>query len=179
LDGGLFDVVPEADGRLQRVVVPAVAAVVRDLQATFDPANRPTHPLPPAPVPVPEPPVPVARPLAQVRWKADNFSYQVLLAGRDLIVEVYGDAAGGALPPHRHATTTHSWTVLAGCDDVCIGGHWLTRTPRRFGLLLRRCDDVCIGGHWLTLQQGETVLVPAGSYHGITTRRPPGWCCNR
>ncbi len=143
-DGGLYDLSPQPDGRLKRVLARPVAAALREVQAALDPDNLPTAPLPPEPLPPPETPVQVAQPLASARYKADNFSYQTLIAGDALTLELYCFGPNGALLAHRHDTTEHVLTVVAGEARVRIGGRSVT------------------------LRQGESVLAPAGLYHGIT-----------
>ncbi len=142
-DGGLFDLVPQPDGRLDRVLAGPVAAALRASQATLDPTNLPTTPLPAMPPPPAEPPVQVARTGGRTRFKADNFSFQTLLAGEALTVELYCFGPGGALPAHRHADTEHVLTVIAGEAVVQTGSSETT---------------VCAG---------ESILAPAGLYHGI------------
>ncbi|MGH2351309.1 MAG: cupin domain-containing protein [Chloroflexota bacterium] len=142
-DGGLFDISPRADGRLERVLARPVAAALRDAQAALDPVNLPAEPLEPEKVSPPTAPIDVLRPLEQARLKADNFSYQTLCAGESLSVEVYAFQPGALLTPHRHEATEHVLTVLAGAGEVRIG-------PRS----VRLCP-------------GETALVPAGTYHSI------------
>jgi quercetin dioxygenase-like cupin family protein len=142
-DGGVFDVVPQPDGTLRRVVAVPVAAALRAAQATFDPAHLPTEPLPADPAPPAARFYQIAKPLERARFKADNFSYQTLLAGEQLVVEEYCFQPGASLPAHRHTTTEHVLTVLSGTADVRIGAHWITLVER------------------------ETVLIPAGLYYGI------------
>ncbi len=142
-DGGLFDLEPQPDGRLGRVLAGSVAAALRQAQAALDPENLPTTPLPAEPAPVAESPLQVMRPAAQARFKTDNFSYQTLLVGADLIVELYCLGPGGALPAHRHAATEHVLTVIQGTALVRIGAAEVR------------------------LAVGESVLAPAGLYHGI------------
>jgi quercetin dioxygenase-like cupin family protein len=149
-DGGLFDLAPQPDGRLERVLAGAVAAALREAQAALDPANLPADPLPVEPPAPAEPPLQAARPLDRARFKADNFSYQTLIAGDALTVELYCFGPGGALPAHRHAATEHVLTVVAGAALVRIGAGEIA------------------------LRAGESVLAPAGLYHGIVneTREP-------
>ncbi len=147
-DGGLFDVVPEEDGTLRRVLDPAVAGALRTAQAHLDPANIPDEPLatesPYADLASPEP-TPI-RPAEQAKFRPDNFSYQTLHAGENLVVELYGFEPGSALPPHRHRETEHVWTVVEGEAHV-------------------RVDEA-----WAVLRRGESLAVPAGAYHMIHNR---------
>jgi mannose-6-phosphate isomerase-like protein (cupin superfamily) len=143
-EGGLFDLAPQPDGRLERVLVRPMAAALRAAQAVLDPENLPTEPLAAEPPPSPPAsPVEVIRPLERVRFKPDNFSYQTLLAGESLLVELYGLEPGASVSAHRHEATEHVLTVVSGEARV-----W-------------------VGSHWLPLRQGETLLVPAGLHHGI------------
>jgi len=90
----------------------------------------------------------VARPVEQVRSRTETFSYQRLLAGDSQVVERYAFEPRARLDRHRHPTTEHVLTVLAG--------------QGRFE----------IGEEAVSLRQGETVLVPAGVYHGIRNDGP-------
>ena len=147
-DGGLFDLSPQSDGRLRRVLSRPAAVSLREAQAALDPANLPTQPLPPDLPPGPHPPVQIARPQERARYKADNFSHQTLIAGEALTVDLYCFGPGGALPAHRHETTEHVLTVIAGEAKVRIGEHWVT------------------------LRAGESVLAPEGLYHGVINETP-------
>ena len=142
-DGGIFDVVPEASGELHRVLARPVAVALREAQAELDPANLPSEPLGPEPVAELPPSTGVLRPLQQVRFKADNFSYQVLTAGNSLLVEVYGLEPGASVTAHRHRETEHVLTVMAGEANIRVGPDWVT------------------------VRANETVLVPAGLYHAF------------
>jgi quercetin dioxygenase-like cupin family protein len=142
-EGGLFDVVPEPDGSLRRILVEPVAAALRDGQARLDPGNLPTAPLTAEPSLSLEAHVEVIRPFERARFKPDNFSYQTLLAGESLLVELYGVGPGASIPQHRHEATEHVLTVVSGEAHV-----WVDGRP-------------------VLLRQGETLLVPAGLLHGI------------
>lgn len=142
-DGGIFDVSPGPDGRLERVLARPVAAALRAAQEALDPTNLPSQPLPPERAASPTPPVRALRPAQQARFKADNFSYTTLAVGEALAVEVYAFEPGAGLPGHRHEATEHVLTVVAGTAGVRVG----------------RITAI--------LQAGETALVPAGPYHGI------------
>jgi mannose-6-phosphate isomerase-like protein (cupin superfamily) len=149
-EGGLFDVAPRPDGRLERVLARPVAAALRAAQAALDPANAPAappEPEKPAPAPRPARAPAVLRPLERVRAKADNFSYQTLAAGEALVVEAYAFEPGAGLTPHRHPETEHVLTALTGAGVVRLGRR---RVP---------------------LGAGESLLVPAGVAHGV---RNPG-----
>ncbi len=142
-NGGLFDVSPQPDGRLKRVLSLPVAAALREAQSVLDPENLPTEPLPEEMPPAREPELQWARPVDIVHYKVDNFSYQTLFAGEHLVVELYGFEPGASIPAHQHEETEHVLTIIQGEGDVRIGGKWII------------------------LKQGEIVLVPAGVYHGI------------
>jgi quercetin dioxygenase-like cupin family protein len=142
-DGGLYDLFPQPDGRLKRVLSVPAAAALREAQALLDPENLPVEPLEATPPPLPDPPVQVARPLESARFKPQFFSYQTLIAGDSLVIELYCFEPGGSLTAHRHETTEHVLTVISGEATVRIGEGWIT------------------------LRQGESVLAPAGLYHGI------------
>ena len=142
-DGGLFDLSPEPDGRLKRVLAQPVAAALREAQRALDPVNLPAEPLPPEPSAPADPLLQTTNPKERARYKVDNFSCQTLIAGDALTVELYCFGPRGALPAHRHETTEHVLTVVSGEASVRIGERQVT------------------------LRQGESVLAPAGLYHGI------------
>jgi quercetin dioxygenase-like cupin family protein len=142
-DGGLFDVIPQPDGSLKRVLSAVTALSLREAQAALDPENLPTCSIEPAPKPRPEPELMVARPAENATFKMDNFSYQTLISGEGMLVEIYGLRPGDTVPAHRHQTTEHVLTVICGEVEICVG---------------RRSTK---------LQQGETILVPAGLDHTI------------
>jgi quercetin dioxygenase-like cupin family protein len=142
-DGGLFDLSPQPDGRLCRVLDPPAAAALRAAQAMLDPENLPTHPLEVASEPVAEPPLQLVRPRERARFKADNFACDTLLAGESLTVELLCLLPGGELPAHRHKNTEHLLTVIAGRGRFRIGS-----------------ESVEVG-------EGESVLAPADLYHGV------------
>jgi mannose-6-phosphate isomerase-like protein (cupin superfamily) len=142
-DGGLFDVRPQTDGRLERVLVLPVAKALREAQAALDPEHSPQDELPAESPPPQMPELAVINPLGQARFKADNFSYRTLAAGEYLQIEVYGLQPGAGIPAHRHFTTEHVLTVAAGNAEVFIGG-------------VRHL-----------LERGESLLIPAGFYYGV------------
>jgi quercetin dioxygenase-like cupin family protein len=82
-------------------------------------------------------------PLEHTRFKADNFSCQTLLSGEALVVELYCFEPGQSLPEHRHDGTEHVLTALLGAGQVQIGTQYVA------------------------LRAADTILVPAGLYHGI------------
>lgn len=142
-DGGLFDISPQPDGLLKRTISLPVAAALRKVQAALDPDNVPSEPLPVGEEPAEEPVFQLASLKERARFKVDNFSYQTLFAGEQLVVELYGFEPGASLPAHRHDETEHVWTIVNGVADVRIGSRWF-----RVG-------------------EGDTVLAPARLYHGI------------
>ena len=147
-DAGVFDVVLQPDGHQQRVLTRPVAEALRAAQARLDPENLPTVPLPPEEPPHAPAPVLVTRPLAQARIRRETFSYQTLLAGDSQVVELYTFEPHARLHPHRHAATEHVLTVLAGRALVEIDEQGVPLGP------------------------SETMLVPAGVYHGILNEGP-------
>ena len=142
-DAGVLDVVHRPDGRQERILTRSVGETLRAIQARLDPANLPPEPLPYAelgrPIAVPPP----IDPLAAARYRPAAFSYQRLLVGESLMVELYCFEAHARLHPHRHDETEHVLTIVAGQAQIEIGEE---RT---------------------TLRQGQTMLVPAGAYHGV------------
>lgn len=142
-DGGVFDVAPQPDGVLRRVLTQPVGEALRAAQAALDPHNLPAEPLAYEDAGDPEGELGFAQPLETAQFRADNFSYQTLMVGDHLSVEVYGFEPGRSLAPHRHTATEHVLTVLVGQANVRIGDRWIN------------------------LQQGESALIPAGVYHGI------------
>ncbi len=156
-DGGVYDVSPEPDGRLARALDPHVAAALRRAQARLDPANLLSWPLAGSRKRGSRARtldrsgargLKVARPRSRPTFKADNFTYEVLIVGASLQVERYCLGQGGALPDHRHGETEHAITVLEGEATVRIGDR----------AALVRVD--------------ETIVAPAGEYHGIVNRSP-------
>jgi quercetin dioxygenase-like cupin family protein len=155
-DGGIFDVQPQPDGSLRRVLSLPVAVSLHEAQQQLDPANALTLPEADSPLPSGEGRVTaspndevalgdlIVTPLDHVRVRTDNFSYQTLLAGEQLTVDLYCLEPGGSLPPHRYATTEQVWMVLAGEAQVYIGN---------------QCA---------MLRQGETLLIPAGVYRSLS-----------
>ena len=142
-DGGLFDVLPQADGTLERVIALPVARALREAQALIDPDNLPADELPAESQTRETPELAVVSPSTQARFKADNFSYQTMAAGDHLQIELYGLNPGAGIPPHRHFTAEHVLTVAAGQADVRVGSS-----------IYR-------------LRQGESLLIPAGLYYGL------------
>lgn len=145
-DGGVFDVVPQPDGRLKRVISPDVARALYDAQQTLDPTNALDNSLSSLPIEEPELVASIygfAKPLQSVRFKPDNFSHQTLIVGENVTVDVYGFEPGGSLPAHRHGHTEHVLTVLSGKGNVRIGDKWIN------------------------VLEGESVVIPARLYHGI------------
>ena len=142
-DGGIFDLSPQPDGRLRRVLDHPSAAALRAAQAVLDPENVPAAPLEAAPEPPAEPPLQLVRPCEHARFKTDNFACDTLLAGESLTVELLCLGPDGEVPRHRHEHTEHLLTVVAGRARFRIGS-----------------ESVEIG-------VGESVLAPTGLYHGV------------
>jgi quercetin dioxygenase-like cupin family protein len=142
-DGGLFDLSPQPDGRLERILVRPVAAALRSAQAALDPQNAPSEELDASPLGPTSAPLQLVRPHERARFKADNFAYETVVAAESLTVELLCLAPGGEIPDHRHERTEHVLTVVAGRARVRIGQH-----------------DVEVA-------EGESVLAPAGFYHGV------------
>lgn len=143
-DGGVFDLAPQPDGTLKRALSVPTAEALRQAQAELDPDNVPSESLQAAEAPCMPPPLQIVQALDRARFKSDNFSYQTLLAGETLLVELLCFEPGGLLPAHRHEATEHVWTVLEGEGELKIE----ERTSR--------------------LRQGDAVILPAGLYHGLT-----------
>jgi mannose-6-phosphate isomerase-like protein (cupin superfamily) len=142
-DGGLFDVDPQPDGVLRRVLFGPLAEALREGQAKLDPTNLPSEPLPAAEEQVRMKQPALLRPKEAVTFKKDNFSYRTLAAGEHLQVECYGLDPGAGVPAHRHRETEHVLTVIAGSAEVKLGGETVK------------------------MDEGEGVLVPAGLYYSI------------
>lgn len=142
-DGGLFDLSPQADGRLERVLARPVGEALRRAQAELDPRNLPTGDLDPEPEPRPDAPLQLVRPTERARFKSDNFAYETVVAAESLTVELLCLGPGGDVPAHRHGETEHVLTVVAGHARIRIGGRLVE------------------------LKEGESVVAPAGVYHGI------------
>jgi quercetin dioxygenase-like cupin family protein len=143
-DGGLFDLEPQTDGLLRRFLAHPVATALRAAQATLDPENAPQHGLEPPPPPEREPALQHIRPSERARFKADNFACETLVAGDSLTVELLSLSPGGDVPAHRHRETEHVITVVAG------------------RALIR------VGAVSVEVAEGESVIAPAGLYHGVT-----------
>ena len=142
-EGGLWDVVPQPDGTLARELVPDVAAALREAQLRLSPAS-PVLDLPPAAgAPVAEPPLQFAKLLEAARFSPDGFVALAALTGETLVSDSYTFEPGKSVAAHRHTTTEH---VLITIQGVC---------------------DVRVGDTWVILREGESLLVPAGVYHGI------------
>jgi mannose-6-phosphate isomerase-like protein (cupin superfamily) len=143
LQGGIVDVAPRPDGRLRRVLPRPNLVALREAQAELDPDNVPIDPLDPEPPAGPEPPLRLVCPIEHARVQAENFSYETLLAGDSLAVELYTFGPGAWIATHRHEATEHVLMPVAGEARVHLGTHSVTLRP------------------------GETFLVPAGQDHSI------------
>lgn len=142
-DGGLFDLSPQPDGRLRRLLKHEPAAALRAAQGVLDPGNLPVQPLGPPPSSPGVPPLQLARPRRRARFKADNFAYDTLLVGESMTVDLLSLAPGNEVPAHRHEHVEQLLTVIAGRGVFQIGS----------------CH--------VEVEEGESVLAPAGLYHGI------------
>lgn len=142
-DGGLFDLSPQTDGGLRRVLALPAARALRAAQAVLDAENVPRDVLPPDSTGAAQPELQVLQPRERVRFKADNFACDTLVAGDSLTVELLSLAPGGEVPAHRHEQTEHLLTVISGRGRIRVGG--------------RQVEVV----------EGESVLAPAGLYHGV------------
>jgi quercetin dioxygenase-like cupin family protein len=142
----LFDVFPGPNGALNRHLLPEGAEALRAAQVEFDPTNIPVQP-PPMSVPsAARGQAPILKPLERVRFKSDNFSYQVLRAGEQLLIELLCSESGGLLPVHRHGETEHVWTILAVRAEA-------------------ETDSSAI-----EIQSGDMAFIPAGAYHQIANK---------
>jgi len=113
-----------------------------------DHEDEPSHPPRAEPLrPTPAPPL-LARLREHARVKGDNFSHQTLLTGESLTVELYTFGPGAWIGAHRHPTSEHVLTVVAGVARVSIGARWLILHPT------------------------DTVVVPPGLPHSIHNGRP-------
>jgi len=142
-DGGLFDLSPRPDGRLERVLAHPVAAALRAAQATLDPENVPPGELGPGPDASPDAPLQLVRPAERARFKADNFACETVVAAESLTVELLCLGPGGEVPAHRHEETEHILTVVSGRARIRIGSRHVE------------------------VAEGESVVSPAGVYHGV------------
>jgi quercetin dioxygenase-like cupin family protein len=142
-DGGLWDVVPQADGSLERVLEPLVAMALQDAQLRLDPGNvtGALEGLPPSVEP--ELPVEFGKLLELARFSPDGFVCVPVLAGEAVAVDLYCFEPGKSVAAHRHHATEHVLTAIQGQGDVRVGDRWFI------------------------LAEGETVLVPSGVKHGI------------
>ena len=143
-DGGLFDLSPQPDGRLRRVLARPVAEALRAAQTVLDPENLPRGELEAEPERPPEEPQQLVRPAERARFKPDNFVCETVVAAESLTVELLCLGPGGDIPAHRHVETEHVLTVLSGRASVRVG-------ERR-----------------IEIGEGDSVVAPAGLYHGIT-----------
>ncbi len=110
----------------------------------LDPENLPRGELEAEPERPPEVPLQLVRPAERARFKPDNFTCETVVAADSLTVELLCLGPGGDIPAHRHEETEHVLTVLSGRASVRVG-------ERR-----------------IEIGEGESVVAPAGLYHGIT-----------
>ena len=160
-DGGLWDVTPQPDGTLERRLVPEVADALRAAQARLEPSDLPGSAPPPvdleeradeaAATAAPDgedasavDPDPLFGKLAEAaRFSPDGFVSVPVFAGESLVVDLYCLEPGRSVAGHRHHETEHVLTTAQGTADVRVGERWVK------------------------LEERESVLVPAGLYHGI------------
>ena len=142
-EGGLWDVTPGADGLLRRTVVPDVAAALHAAQLRLDPGSARAAPEIRLVAAEPEPDVVLAKADELARFSPDGFVCVTLVAGEEMVADLYCLEPGKSVAGHRHPATEHLLTAIRGSMDVRIGSTWLT------------------------LQPGECVLIPRGIYHGI------------
>jgi mannose-6-phosphate isomerase-like protein (cupin superfamily) len=143
-DGGLFDLSPQPNGRLDRILARPVALALRRAQGALDPGNIPRGRLEPGPEHPPEAPLQLVRPDERARFKADNFAYETVACADSLTVDLLCLHPGGEVPAHRHEQTEHVLTVVSGRARVRIGSRIVE------------------------LGEGESVVAPAGIYHAVT-----------
>ncbi len=118
-EGGLWDVIPEADGTVRRVLATDAARALRNAQRVLDPERVPNMPLA-EPASPPMSHVQVIRPTDVAIYKPDSFSCQTVPLSDGLTVELYGFEPGASLP----APGTESRTPgRSGC--------WCSRSARR------------------------------------------------
>jgi quercetin dioxygenase-like cupin family protein len=142
-DGGLWDVKPQPDGRLRRFLDPEVESAFLESQARLEPGRpMPTQPADRALALAPAS-VLFANLDARARFSPDGFTCLPIVAGDQLVVDLYCLEPGKSVAAHRHHDTEHVLTVIRGRADLRIGETWIT------------------------VEQGETVLIPTGTYHGI------------
>ena len=142
-EGGLWDIEPQPDGTLERVIVPEVAEALRESQLRLSPDAPVIDLAPAAPAVAPQPRLVFAKLAELARFSPDGFVCIPVLAGEALVADVYCFEPGKSVAAHRHADTEHVLTTVSG---VC---------------------DVRVGDTWVILNEGESLLVPAGLYHGI------------
>lgn len=142
-DGGLWDVEPQPDGSLERVLEPDVAAAFAEAQRSLDPTSV-TGALETVREPAtPDPDLLFAKMVESARFSPDGFVTMPLFAGESVVGDIYCLEPGKSVAAHRHAETEHVLTTIRGSADVRIGDRWVI------------------------LREGEAVLVPRRVYHGI------------
>ena len=149
-EGGLWDVEPQRDGSLQRILAPDVAAALHEAQLRLDPASVTGSLMTERASPQPEPDVLFAKLLELARFSPDAFVSVPLFAGDSLVGDMYCLEPGKSVAGHRHPESEHVLTAIRGRGDARIGEKWLV------------------------LREGESILVPKGIYHGLhnpTTER--------
>jgi quercetin dioxygenase-like cupin family protein len=154
-DGGIWDVTPRADGTLERRLVPEVAEALREAQSRLEPDSVPVdlealaeESMPDTPAAdvgngVDTPPILFGKLASQAVFSPDGFVSVPVFAGESLVADLYCFEPGRSIAGHRHDETEHVLTTIQGSADVRVGDQWVT------------------------LGERESVLVPAGLYHGI------------
>ncbi len=147
-DGGVFDVTPDEDGCLRRVLSPDVETALRAAQKELDPNNLPAHALAQTLEPPNRPGVASASPpkvslLHTYRQNPTTSRTARFRWVRRCVWKPYSFAPGQGLPAHRHAETEHVWTVLAGRGRAEVGDEHVD------------------------LDTGDALLVPADVYHAL------------
>jgi quercetin dioxygenase-like cupin family protein len=142
-EGGLWDVEPQTDGRLERRLAPAVAEALHEAQMRLDPASVTGALVMEPEITAPEPPVAFAKLMERARFSPDGFVSVPLFAGDSMVGDIYCFEPGKAVAGHRHSTTEHVLTTIRGRGDVRVGEQWFV------------------------LAEGESVLIPKGVYHGV------------
>jgi quercetin dioxygenase-like cupin family protein len=149
-EGGLWDVEPQPDGSLQRVLAPELAEALHEAQRRLDPASVTDALVSASESPRPEPDLVFANPFELARFSPDGFVSVPLFAGDSVVGDMYCLEPGKSVAGHRHSKTEHVITTIRGSGDIRIGERWVV------------------------LREGQSVLVPEGVYHGVhnpTTER--------
>ena len=103
-EGGIWDVVPQPDGTLTRVVVPEVAAALREGQLRLAPGEPAVEVPADAAPPPPAPALQFVSPAKVARFSSDNFVSIAALAGDGLVSDLYTLKPGKSVAAHRPRT---------------------------------------------------------------------------